>query len=265
MLTKMRDGTLIAFGVAGGAGISAELHDAVAKIADFFLFQERCEEALDLHGVFEPLAVHAKASANAHAVRVGNHATLVVEVTEEQIGYLSANARKFEQLFHRVGHGAAKIVDKHSAGILGVLRFDVIKPTRADVFFEFFHTRLGNRFGCGIGGKELAANKIDACIGALCRKAPHNEELPRLPSPFKGAKCLGIYLFERFDNLGEALSFLLLCHRFPPCGILSFLVEDSIAYLQGNVKVSFGTPHSYHSRHLIRQPAAATFPHWGRL
>ena len=95
MLTKIRDGTFAAFGIARGANVASKLHDAVAKIADFFLLEERCEDALDLHGVFEPLAVHAKASANAHAVCVGNHAYFLVEVTEDQIGYLSANAREF--------------------------------------------------------------------------------------------------------------------------------------------------------------------------
>ena len=195
MLAQIAQRTFFAFGIAGGAGISAELHDAVAKIADFFLLQEGCEDALDLHGVFEPLAVHSKASANAHTVRVGNHAALLIQITEQQIGYFSTHAREFEQFFHRVGHGAVVLADEHSAGILGVLRFDVIKPTRADVFFEFFHTRLGNRLGRWIGGKKLAANEIDACIGALCRKPTHNKQLPRLAAPFKGTKCLGIYLF----------------------------------------------------------------------
>ena len=83
MLTKMRDGTFITFGIAGGAGIASELHDAVAKIADLLLFEQRCEDALDLHGVFEPFAVYSKASANAHAVRIGNYAALPIEITEQ--------------------------------------------------------------------------------------------------------------------------------------------------------------------------------------
>ena len=37
MLAQFSQRTLPAFGIARGAGISAELHDAVAKIADFFL------------------------------------------------------------------------------------------------------------------------------------------------------------------------------------------------------------------------------------
>ena len=121
MLAQFSQGTLVAFRGAGGAGVTSKLHDTVAKIADFFLLQEGCEDALDLHGVFEPLAVHAKASANAHAVCVGNHATLVLEVTEKQVCYLATNAREFEQFFHCVGHGAAKVIDEHSASVLGVL------------------------------------------------------------------------------------------------------------------------------------------------
>ena len=78
MLAEVRDGTFVAFGIAGGASITSELDDAVAKIADLFLFEQRCEYALDLDGVFKPLAVHSKASANAHTVRVGNHAALLV-------------------------------------------------------------------------------------------------------------------------------------------------------------------------------------------
>ena len=174
MLAQIFQRTLVAFGVARGAYVTPELHDTVAKIADLFLFKQRCEDTLDLHGVFESLAVHSKTSANAHAVRVGNHAALLVQVTKKEIGYFSTNAREFQQLFHRARHDAVVLADKHGAGILGVLRFDVIKPTRADVFFEFFHTRRGNRFRCGIGGKELATNEIDARIGALRRKPAHN-------------------------------------------------------------------------------------------
>ena len=196
MLAQMCNRTLITFGIAGSASVTSELDDAVAKIADLFLLEQRGEDALDLDGVFEPLAVHSKASTNAHTVGVGYHAALLVEVTKKEIGYFATNAREFEQLFHRVRHDAVVLIYEHSASILGVLRFDVIKPTRADVFFELFNARRGNRLGRWIGGKKLAANEIDACIGALRRKSAHNEQLPRLAAPFQRTKRLGIYFFK---------------------------------------------------------------------
>ena len=156
---------------------------------------------------------------------------------EEEYGSKEADNTSLSQRFRAViraaklktGRNAVVLIDEHSASILGVLRFDVIKPTRADVFFEFFHARLGNRFGRRVCGKQLAANKVDACIGALCRKTPHNKQFPRLAAPFEGAKRLGIYLFECFDDKCQALLFLLLCHTYP----LWDFVDDSIAYLRG--------------------------------
>lgn len=168
MLAQLAQGAFVTFRIAGGAGVTSELDDAVAKIADLFLFEQRGEDALDLHGVFEPLAIHSKAPANAHTVGIGNHTALAIEVTEEQIGYFSTYSREFEKFFHRVGHDAIILVYEHSASILGVLRFDVIKPTRADVFLELLNARRGNRLGRWVGSKQLTTNEIDACIGALC-------------------------------------------------------------------------------------------------
>ena len=92
MLAEPRasDGTLRAFRSARAAHLPPELHDAVAEIRGGRGVQQLDQNFFHPVRVGQAFGVHPEPPANADAVGVGYHRTLVKHVSEEQIRDLAA-------------------------------------------------------------------------------------------------------------------------------------------------------------------------------
>lgn len=211
MLAKLCKRANIALRCAGGANISAELDDAVAKIALLALWQERIEKALDLGGILLALGIESDPAANANTMRIGHKSAGVIDVAEEQVGNLSADAGQSQEFFHIVGQATAIDLHKHPAGFFCVFGFGVKKSAGAQDAFKLGKVGIGEIARRGIDREEIFCGQVDPCVGALCRKATHNEEPPRLSLPVKGAGRVGIDARER---IGDVTHFFLFFRWF---------------------------------------------------
>ena len=100
--TKVAERAGGAFRRARGAGVSAELHYAVAKIALLFGLDKLCHDCLDLMRVLELFGIHSKSSANADAMRVRDDGGHFIYVAEHEVGYLSADSVKSAELLGKL-------------------------------------------------------------------------------------------------------------------------------------------------------------------
>ena len=83
VLAKRIQGAGAAHRCACGAGVSSELHDAVAEITPQLHREQSIHKPFYLDGILERFRIHSKSSANADAMGVCNGSTLVIEITEE--------------------------------------------------------------------------------------------------------------------------------------------------------------------------------------
>ena len=214
MLAKLANWTFPAFWRSCRAGVSAKLHDAVAKIRLFFRGDDTCKDKLYLFGIAKPLAVHSKPAANAHTVSVGNYCWLAVNISKQKICDLSANAGKGQQSVHVVGNYRAEFVPKLNCRSLYACRLGLIKTAGANDIFNVLNGRVGKVGICGIFREKLTADYIDPRVGALRRKPTHNEKPPGLTLPVKGADRLGIDALKLCDDSRHSFFFLIFRHFF---------------------------------------------------
>ena len=137
VLTKVRQGAIVAFWCARRAGVSSKLNNPMAEIAAQMHGKKRIHETLHLDGILERLRVHSKPAADADTMGVCNGAALSVKVAKQQICHLASHPGKFEELLHGVRDHAVKVLDKHPAGILDVLRLDMIESAWTNDGFDF--------------------------------------------------------------------------------------------------------------------------------
>ena len=128
-------GTIAAFGVSGGAGISAEQHDPMAEIGAFLRGEDFAKLLLYL---FRLLALSkTQTVGNADAVRIADHtAGRGIKITQQQIGGFSADTGQPQKGVHSIGHFSTVVTDQHLAGKDNVLGLMVVEAAGADIVFH---------------------------------------------------------------------------------------------------------------------------------
>lgn len=86
-----------------GADFAAEPNDAMAKVALLLWRDDGYKRALNASRIFAPRGNQPEAPADADAMRVGYDDGAVIDVAQQQVSDLAANAGKGQQGVHVVG------------------------------------------------------------------------------------------------------------------------------------------------------------------
>ena len=140
---------------------------------------------------------------------------LAVDIPADEVGGLSADAGQPRKLLDAVRHLPAVFIPQHFTHFHYITCLCMIKAAAS---YHFLH--IGNIGFCKgidirVACKQRRHHHIDPCIGALCRQ-PHSDQQLMWDAVLQGAKVLRVLLFQRRNNMPDALFFFHFRHApFP--------------------------------------------------
>ena len=139
-------------------------------------------------------------AADADTVGVADHAAgHAVQVPQQKICGLSANAGNFQKLLHGAGDFSAIVPDQRLAAQNDVPGLVLIESAGPDQFFHTRDIRPGHGLQGGKFGEEGRGDLIHTGVGALGREPDSKQQLVVL-FVYKRADGVGVEAFQRLDD-----------------------------------------------------------------
>lgn len=183
--------------VADGAAVK---DNAVAKQrpAPVFFFGDNGHQ---VEFEFDRVAVfgQAQAAAESNHVRVADDTLYTKAIAQNDIGGLSADTVKGEQLVHRLRDDAAESFENGRTGFLDAFGFVAVKAGRADVVFKLFLRDFEPVFGAAVFFEQVLGDDVDAGVSALGGQDRGNQQFQRR-GKIQRYLCVGIGLSQNREE-----------------------------------------------------------------
>ena len=188
--------TLRAAGVADGTAVQ---NDTVTEIRGALRRKNLPEGCFYFFGLFE-IVHEAETVGNADAVRIHHHGTRhPVEIAEQEVRGLAADAGEFHEFFHGVGDLSVVLFQKNDSAADDVPCLGVVKTAGMDVLLDLRDIGFCEGFQRRIARKQGGSHHVDPLVRALCRKPDREEQLIVL-SVLQRAECLRVFGQQPPDN-----------------------------------------------------------------
>lgn len=192
----------------GNADSTAVIDKAVTELIAFFGRNDAAERTLHLLR-FPDIIDKADQIAEADTVGVGDYGRLPVNISENEVGALAADAWQGKEFLHRVRDGIVILCMQnfHAGG--DVAGLGMAKTAGTDNGFNLFRHGRGEGSHCGEALQEVDHDDVDPCIRALRGKAHTDQKLPGIPV-VQCAFRFRIFLFQAPDHLKRERLFVIL-------------------------------------------------------
>ena len=138
--------------------------------------------------------------AEADAVRVGHDGRLSVNVAENEVGALSADAGERKKLLHVVRNNVMVLLMENLHACTDVACLGAAKSAGADNGFDFLRRSGSKRCDIRIFLQKIHHHHIDPRVGALRGKTHADKKLPGILI-VQRTLCVRVFLFQPFYNL----------------------------------------------------------------
>ena len=120
-------------------------HKAVAEIRGFFGWDDLAQRVFHLDRVLD-IFDKAQPVGQPDAVGIGDDGGLPIDVAQDQVGGLAADAGQFQKICHIVRHFAAEVGQQHLGAGFEVTRFGAEQAAGLDAFLNRLERGFGKAF-----------------------------------------------------------------------------------------------------------------------